>query len=73
MEKAGPVAIVRQCDIVFAYVFQVVLFDDPLEIVSFIGTILIISGGFTLAVKKLLLSTKSCERYVGRCVFFREL
>ena len=59
LEKAGPVAIIRQCDIVLAYVFQLTVFMEPPLITSSIGAILIIGGSLSLALKKLLTTAKS--------------
>ena len=52
MENAGPVAIVRQCDIVLAYIFQVTVFRDAIQVVSCIGGVLIVGGSLALAIKK---------------------
>ena len=68
MEKAGPVAIVRQCDIVFAYIFQVAVFGDALQSISFLGAILVIGGTLVLAIKKLVLTNQSSRIKMNSCI-----
>ncbi|XP_076821525.1 solute carrier family 35 member G1-like [Clavelina lepadiformis] len=56
-ENAGPVSIIRQLDLVFAYLLQTVIFHDFLNYLSVLGALLIMSGSLAVAVKKWLKST----------------
>ena len=52
IEKSGPGSLMRNVDMVFAYVIQVVLFNEPLELLSILGGGLIIGSTVTVAADK---------------------
>lgn len=56
LEQAGPVAIGRSCDIVFAFLWQVIFFKERLNGYSIIGAILVTSSVIWTGVRKWLIS-----------------
>lgn len=56
LEQAGPVSIGRSCDIVFAFIWQVIFFKERLNGYSVIGAILVTSSVIWTGVRKWLIS-----------------
>lgn len=56
LEHAGPVAICRTCDIVFAFIWQVIFFKERLNGYSIIGAVLVTSSVIWTGVRKWLIS-----------------
>ena len=52
IEKSGPGTLIRNVDMVFAYVIQVLFFHEPLDLLSVLGGGLIICSTFTVAANK---------------------
>ena len=62
IEKSGPGSLMRNVDMIFAYVIQVILFDEPLDLLSLLGGGLIICSTFTIAADKVFgEKCKVCE------------
>lgn len=62
LEQAGPVSIARSSDIVFAFIWQVMFFDEIPNRYSVIGAILVMSSVVLTGVRKWLLSLPEVER-----------
>lgn len=56
LEQAGPVSIGRSCDIVFAFIWQVIFFKERLNGYSIIGAVLVTSSVVWTGVRKWLIS-----------------
>lgn len=56
MENAGPVAIARSADIVFAFIWQIVFFKDVPNAFSLTGAFLVTSSVIITALRKWVLS-----------------
>lgn len=56
LEQAGPVSIGRSCDIVFAFLWQVIFFKERLNGYSIIGAVLVTSSVIWTGVRKWLIS-----------------
>lgn len=56
LEQAGPVSIGRSCDIVFAFIWQVIFFKERLNGYSIIGAVLVTSSVIWTGVRKWLIS-----------------
>lgn len=56
LEQAGPVSIGRSCDIVFAFIWQVMFFKERINGYSIIGAILVTSSVIWTGVRKWLIS-----------------
>ncbi|XP_055382917.1 solute carrier family 35 member G1 [Condylostylus longicornis] len=56
IEQAGPVAIARCADIVFAFIWQVLFFDEKPNSYSVVGALLVVSSVALTAVKKWAIS-----------------
>lgn len=56
LEQAGPVSIGRSCDIVFAFIWQVIFFKERINGYSIIGAILVTSSVIWTGVRKWLIS-----------------
>lgn len=56
LEQAGPVSIGRSCDIVFAFIWQVIFFKEPLNGFSVIGAVLVVSSVIWTGIRKWLIS-----------------
>lgn len=52
IENAGPVSLARTMDIVMAFVYQVLILNQPAEVTSLIGAFIICFGVLLLAVHK---------------------
>lgn len=52
IEKSGPGSLIRNVDMVFAYIIQVLLFDEPLDMLSVLGAGLIVCSTGTVAANK---------------------
>ena len=62
IEKSGPGSLVRNVDMVVAYVIQVPLFDEPLDLLSILGGGLVICSTVTVAADKVFGSKyRLCE------------
>lgn len=57
LEHAGPVAIARTSDIVFAFIWQILFFKEIPNVYSIIGAILVISSVVVTALRKWILSS----------------
>lgn len=70
LEQAGPVAICRSCDIVFAFIWQVIFFKERLNGYSVIGAVLVTSSVIWTGVRKWLISMprESTIRQRMQCV-----
>lgn len=53
LERAGPASIVRNCDIVLAFVWQVLFLHDPLQWTSLVGGAIITACALGVALEKL--------------------
>ena len=60
LEKSGPGVLIRNCDIVIAYIIQVVFFDSVPGVLSIVGSLLVISSAVIVTVNKLFLD-KCCK------------
>lgn len=69
MEQAGLVAIARSADIVFAFVWQIIFFDETPNGYSIVGAVLVIFSVLLTAIKKwsLTLSRESVIRKRLKC------
>ena len=56
MENAGPVAIARSSDIVFAFIWQIVFFKDVPNVFSLLGALLVTSSVIMTALRKWVLT-----------------
>lgn len=56
MEQAGPVAIARSADIVFAFIWQVMFFKEVPNVYSLIGALLVVSSVILTGFRKWILS-----------------
>ena len=52
LEKAGPASLVRNLDVVFAFMFQAALMDDAVEFLSVVGAMLILSTAVLIGLKR---------------------
>lgn len=62
LEQAGPVAIARSADIVFAFIWQVLFFQEVPNRYSIAGAVLVTSSVLLTGVRKWLLSLPSNSR-----------
>ena len=53
LEKSGPGVLIRNCDIVIAYIIQVAFFDSVPDVLSIVGALLVISSAVIVTVNKL--------------------
>ena len=53
LEKSGPGVLIRNCDIVIAYIIQVAFFDCVPDVLSVVGALLVISSAVIVTVNKL--------------------
>lgn len=56
IEQAGPVSIARCSDIVFAFIWQIIFFNEIPNLYSLFGAILVVSSVILTALKKWLIS-----------------
>lgn len=56
MEQAGPVAVARCADIVFAFIWQTIFFEETPKGYSLLGALLVVSSVVLIAFKKWALS-----------------
>ena len=55
-ESAGPVSLVRACEVIYAFIWQALFLHQYPDIFSIIGAVIIISGVVILTVRKWLMS-----------------
>ena len=53
-EKPGRVTIIRSLEIPIAYCFQIFLFDEKPDMLTIVGVLLIMAGGFMITIRKIL-------------------
>ena len=63
-DKAGPVAMLRSCDVVFSFVWQYVFLSVEPDVFSLIGAILVVSCVLVIGIRKWIstLSTEDSRR-----------
>jgi len=63
LEEAGLVAIARTVDVVFAFVWQIIFFDEVPNIFSIIGAVLVISSVVLIGLRKWMMSMPSTSSF----------
>ena len=60
LEDAGPAVLIRNCDVIYAYLLQYLLMKHPPSLSALIGTIIVLSASSILALNRVFNFQKIC-------------
>uniref|UniRef100_A0A1B6E1D0 EamA domain-containing protein n=1 Tax=Clastoptera arizonana TaxID=38151 RepID=A0A1B6E1D0_9HEMI len=72
IEQAGPVAIARSADIVFAFIWQVMFFEEIPNMYSIVGAVLVVSSVVLTGLRKWMLALPNNSLIKQRLAIFIE-